>query len=71
MTDDTTTTEAQPELDAPKDVDSKVSTGTGVYNVTLQRFVGGVFRGSDAAKDAKAYIDSRKDDGHTYVTRKV
>lgn len=66
MTDETPTT-----VDAPDDVPSKDSTGTGVYNVTLQRFVGGVFRGSSASKDAQAYIEDHKDDGHEYVTRKV
>jgi hypothetical protein len=57
-------------VEAPKDVASKDSTGTGVYDQTLGRFVGPVHRGTSAAGDAQAYIDAQ-DDGHSYVTRKV
>lgn len=62
--------ESKTEPQAPKDVPAKDSTGVSVYDVTLQRFVGPVHRGSSAASDAQAFADARED-GHEYVTRKV
>jgi hypothetical protein len=48
-------------------VAAKDSTGVGVFNVTLQKFVGGKFANKS---DADAYVKDQ-DQAHEYVTRKV
>lgn len=50
--------------------DASPATGHAVYDTTLERFVGGVFRGKDAAKDARASVKDHHQ-GHGYEVRGV
>lgn len=57
-----------PEASAPEDVAAKDATGVGVYDTTLERFVGGKFASKG---DADAFVKDAGVEGHDYVTRKV
>lgn len=71
MSDENQPAEPAPEdvaTEAPEDVATEDSTGVGVYNTTLGRFVGGKHA---SKRDAEAYVKEKGQEGHTYVTRRV